>query len=191
MEGRVSEVFNYFNAQGMEDHLGYWKDTGKAESPIVRMRKVVTEELTRIKTLQGWAKEKGLIKDPSYTAFKRGLLAENARRLKAVENKEVIYGPTQYKEYRYYYFRLEDLNQALLEAVSKEPDYAIPQADVEAFYNAHKESFGSRALDDTKDNIVRMFQHQKYEERLKERTAAAKVEVDVAVLNGIAPRHDP
>ena len=191
MEGRVAEVAGYFHGQGVDDHLGYWTDDGKGDNPIKMLRKVVTEELTRIKTIQGWAKQKGLITDTSYAVFHQGLLAENARRQKAVENKQVIYGPTQYKAYRYYFFKLSDLNQALLASVTKEPDYAVPAADIETFYKDNRDAFGARGLEDVRAQIVGIFQKKKYEARLKERIAQAKVQVDTVVLNTIAPRHDP
>lgn len=192
MDGRVAEVTGYFyGTYKLEDHSGYWWDNGKAESPIKLLRKIATEELTRIKTIQGWAKQKGLITDTSYAAFQQGMLAENARRLKAVESKQAIYGPTQYKEYRYYFFKLTDLNQALLESVAKEPDYAVPAAEIETFYKENQDVFGARGLEDVRAQIVSIFQKKKYEARLNELIAQAKVEIDSAVLNTIAPRHDP
>jgi hypothetical protein len=192
MEGRTSEVFNYFNGKsGLEDHLGYWKDDGKPENPILRLRSVVTEEFRRIKTIQGLAKKKGLMKDVSFAAFSEGLIKENARRQKAVDNNQVIYGPRQYQAYRYYYFQLKDLEQALLEAFQKEPTNAIPDPEIERFYADNKAGIGDKPLSDLRAQIARVLQAKNFEKRIEGRIADAKVVVDTPVLNTIAPRHDP
>lgn len=191
MEGRTAEVFNYFHGKsGLEDHLGYWKDDGKPENPILRLRSVVTTEFRRIKTIHGLAKKQGLIKDVSFATFREGLMAENARRQKAVDNKEVIYGPRQYQPYRYYYFQLKDLEQALLEAFQKEPANAIPEPAIEAFYTANKESIGDKPLSDLREQIARMFQKKNFEKWIETTAAQARVQIDATVLNMIAPRHD-
>ncbi len=192
MEGRTAEVFNYFHGKnGLEDHLGYWKDDGKPENPIRRLRGVVTEEFRRIKTIHSLAEKKGLLKDASFAAFREGLMAENARRQKAVDNKEVIYGPRQYQPYRYYYFQLKDLEQALLEIFQKEPTNAIPEPDIEAFYATHKENIGDKPLSDMREQIARMFQKKNFEKWIETAAAQAPVKINEAVLNTIAPRHDP
>lgn len=192
MEGRTAEVFNYFHGKsGQEDHLGYWKDDGKPENPIRRLRRVVTAEFRRIKTIHSLAKKKGLLKDASFAAFREGLVAENARRQKAVDNKEVIYGPRQYQAYRYYYFQLKDLEQALLEAFQKEPANAIPEPAIEAFYTTHKESIGDKPLGDLREQIARMFQKKNFEKEIETAAAAASVKIEETVLTALAPRQDP
>jgi hypothetical protein len=192
MEGRTAEVFNYFHGKtGLEDHLGYWKDDGKPENPIRRLRGVVTDEFRRIKTIHSLAEKKGLLKDASFAAFREGLIAENARRQKAVDNKEVIYGPRQYQPYRYYYFQLKDLEQALLEIFQKEPANAIPEPAIEAFYTTHKESIGEKPLSDMREQIARMFQKKNFEKEIETTAAQASVKIDEAVITTLAPRHDP
>jgi foldase protein PrsA len=190
MEGHLSNVAGHFHALGIDDHHGYWKEKESGDSPILMLRKVVTEDLARIKTIQSWAKEKGLIADISFAAYQRHLVEENARRQKAVDSGQVIYGPRQYKAYRYYFFRLRDLEQAILEKLVKEPSYAVADADIETFYNENKDSFGGRNLEDSRAQIAGIFQKKKYAAELKDRIASAKVKVDEAVLKTIAPRHD-
>lgn len=192
MEGQVSSVFNYFKGKhDLDDHLGYWKDDGSPENPIRRLRKVVTEELKRIKTIQSLAKRRGVTGDISFAAFQRKLEQENARRLKAVENREVIYGPRQYQPYRYFYFELADLEQAALEAYQKDPANAVPEAEIEAFYQEHKLGMGDRPLSDARAPISRQIQKKNHTKLIETLTAQAKVETNGAVLAGIAPRHDP
>lgn len=190
MEGHISDVAGHFHALGIDDHQGYWNDKEGAETPIGLLRKFVIEDLKRIKTTQSWAQEKGLINDISFAAYREHLTAENVRRKATVESGGVIYGPKQYKAYRYYFFRLRDLDQALLEKLAESPEYALPEAEVVAYYNENKEVFAGRALEDIRAQILSFLQKKKYEAALKERIAAAKVEVDEAVLKTIAPRHD-
>ena len=56
------------------------------------------EELVLIKVCQGLAKAKGLVQETSFASFQSDFERENARRAKAVTEKEVIYGPRQYRE---------------------------------------------------------------------------------------------
>jgi hypothetical protein len=190
MEGHISNVAGYFYGKGIEDHQGYWKDSAAEESPIRMLRKVVTDDLKRIKTIQGWAKQKGLIADISFAAYEDHFRSENERRAQALARGDVIYGPKQYQPYRYYFFRLRDLDQALLEKLAKEPAYTVPDADIETFYKENKETFGDRSLEDAKAQIRSMYQKKKYAAELKERIASAKVEVNQDALFALAPRHD-
>lgn len=189
MEGRLSDVAGHFHAQGIDDHHGYWNEKESGESPIQLLRKFVTQDLTRIKTIQAWAKEKGLIKDISFAAYLRHLSEENDRRKKASESGDIIYGPKQYQPYRYYFFRLKDLEKALSDKLAKDAGPA-PEADIASFYEQNKESFGGRDLEDSRAQIVGMFQKRKFSAELKERIDAAKVEIDAAIIKTIAPRHD-
>ncbi len=192
MEGRTAEVTNYFYAKhGLADQAGYWKDDGKPANPIRTLRDLVTTELRGIKTVQRLAKAKGVTADISYAVFREDFLKENARRAKALEKKEVIYGPKIYKERPYYYFRQTDLGQALLEVFSKEPENAIPEAEIAAFYEENKELLAGKPLEEVRGRIVSALQKKKYEQWVKDQTAQAKVEINADVLGGIAPRHDP
>lgn len=192
MEGRTAEVTNYFYAKdGLADHAGYWKDDGKPANPIRTLREMVMTELRGLKTVQRLAKSKGVVADISYAAFREDFNRENARRAKALENKEVIYGPKLYKDRPYYYFKQTDLGQALLEVFSKEPENAIPEAEIASFYAENKEMLAGKPLEDVRGRIVSVLQKKKYEQWIKDRTAQAKVEINADVLAGIAPRHDP
>lgn len=192
MNGRVSEVFTYFHAKdGREDRLGYWKDDGLAENPIRKLHELTTAEFREIKTIQALAKKAGAVSDISYAAFKEGLAKENARRARALENREVIYGPTRYKEHRYYHFQLADLKQAALESFFKDPANSVTAADIDAFYSANQEHFKETPLNEVRDRIARILQKKTFEKRLAETAARARVEISAEALAAIAPRHDP
>lgn len=191
MNGRISEVFTYFHAKdGREDRLGYWKDDGQTENPIRKLRELTTEEFRTIKTVQALAKRKGVVRDISYAAFKDGLAKENARRAQALAKKEVIYGPPQYKEHRYYYFQLADLKQAALERFQQEPANAPAASDIEAFYTANKDHFQEKPLGEVRDQIARALQKKAFEKLLTDTAANARVEIDEDALRALAPRHD-
>jgi hypothetical protein len=192
MQNRVPETFNYFYAKsGMEDRVGYWKDDGQPENPIRKLRALTIDELKRLKTVQWLAKKKGLIEDTSYRAFQERLTKENARRREALANNQVIYGPKQYREERYYYFQQKDLEQALQEALQKEPEFAISDAEIEKFYSDKKGIIGDKPLAEIRHRIVAELQNQKFQTFIADQTNQAQVKIHQDVLAGIAPRHDP
>ncbi|OAB44852.1 peptidyl-prolyl cis-trans isomerase [Paenibacillus antarcticus] len=69
------------------------------------MKAEAMENLIMVKTAQQAAIDYGIMKDSSYTAFLKELNNENNRRAKALENKQVIYGPKEYSEQTYYDYR--------------------------------------------------------------------------------------
>ncbi len=192
MRERVAEVFNYFHEKsGLEDRLGYWKDDGQSENPIRKLRERVANELKQIKTVQRLAKQKGVVRDISFQAFKERLTHENIRRLKALDQKQVVYGPKQYDETRYYYFKQADWDQELQDALAKEPALAVSDAEVEQFFASRKDFVAERPLSDVRHRIIATLQAQKYRALIAEHVAKAKVEIDITVLSAISPRHDP
>lgn len=191
MHGRVAEVFSYFfEKSGMEDRLGYWKDDGQPENPIRKLQGMVTEELRRLKTVQHLAKKKGLVQDISYAAFKDRLAKENARRREALASNQVIYGPQQHREPRYYYFQQKDLEQALLESLSKGPELAVSSEEIEKFHAEHKEALGETLAEDKRFQIISELQKRKFQALIDDLVAKADVRIQSEILKGIAPRHD-
>lgn len=191
MEGKTAEVFNYFYGKdGREDRPGYWQDDGQAENPIRRLRTVVTDEMRRIKTVQRVAKEKGVLTDISFAAFQAELTRENERRRVAVEKNQVIYGPKQYKPYRYYFFRLQDHEQAAFEAFIKDPGNAAQEKAIADFYAANASHFEGRPLSEMRDQIARILQRKTFDAMIVAQVEKAKVEINAEALNAIVPRID-
>lgn len=191
MEGKTGEVFNYFyGTEGLEDRHGYWRDDAREKNPIKRLRSAVTDEMKRIKTIQRLAKEKGVVADISFAAFQAGLARENERRQTVVENKGVIYGPRRYQPYRYYFFRLKDHEQATLEAFQKDPENAVPEKEIADFHAENAPHFEGRTLSETRDQIARILQRNKFRALVAKRIEQAKVEINAEVLNAISPRND-
>lgn len=106
-EERVNEnkagVFSYISRKyHVQDSKNFWTSNFAREVPIELAKRKAKEQSIKIKVQQILAKEYGLIKDDSYLAFKKELNEENARRAKAIKNKEILYGPEQYGEAEYF-----------------------------------------------------------------------------------------
>jgi hypothetical protein len=192
MRRQVAQVYDYFKQKyDLDDHSGYWRTSGLAETPLAKVREMTLEELTRIKVQQGLAKARGLIKDSAFSGFESDLKRENARRSKAIAGKEVIYGPKQYPDAVYYSIRMGEISYALQKAVCKERGHIISDQAVEAYYQENKESMGDKPLDEIRERIRDHLEKLDFASLMKEAFASAKVEVQEAEVARLVPRVDP
>lgn len=96
-EGFQSEVVTYFfNTHGVEQSESFWNEEHGGETPNERFFKLSLDEAVRIKTEQLIMVDYGVTDDISYETYYNSFIAENKRRLTAIENNEIIYGPKQY-----------------------------------------------------------------------------------------------
>jgi len=193
MERKTAGVFGYFKEhENMDDHPGYWSESTGPEGPLARLRKVVQEELVRIKVIQGLAQKKGLIGETSFARFKAGFDRENARRSAAKQAGEVIYGPTQYRVAAYYYICLGELDYKLKEALAKEAEAGVMKSDIEKYYKENQAILKETPLDDELQRRIRLvLAHQQAEKELASLRASAQVEMKDNLLSSIVPRKDP
>lgn len=191
MERKTSEVFTYMKQHhDLDDHFGYWSESSGPEGPLAKLREMVLNELVRIKVYQGLAKEKGLLQETTFTNFKAQFERENARRREATRLGQVIYGPSQYRMVSYYYILFGDLDYKLKEALAKELEPKIPEADIGRFYEENKPAFANRSLADAKPRIVTLLGKKEAEKQLAALCLAAKAKVDEPSLRAIVPRVD-
>ncbi len=102
-EGFQSEVVTYFyNTYGVEQSESFWNDEHGGETPNERFFKLVLDEAVRLKTEQLIMVDYGVTDDISYETYYNSFVTENKRRLKALENNEIIYGPKQYSLKNYF-----------------------------------------------------------------------------------------
>jgi hypothetical protein len=80
----------------------FWETRFGDETPLMKLTEMVVKELVNIKIIQQRAQQYGLLPDISYEAFLGRWQKENMRRKRAIEMKEVIYGPIQYSREVYY-----------------------------------------------------------------------------------------
>ncbi len=192
MERKVSLVYSYFKEhQNLDDHLGYWSENTGPDSPLAKLRQMTREELVRIKVYQGQAKAKGLIQDATFATFHSDFERENARRALALAARQVVYGPPQYRETSYYYIRFGDLVFKLKQAMAKEIQPQITDAEVAAFYKENKATLGDKSLADSRPGILTFLSTKAAGKQLDALCASAKVDFNEVLIRPIVPRIDP
>jgi hypothetical protein len=191
MERKTAEVFGYMKQRyDLDDHPGYWSESTGPEGPLAKLREVVLEELVRIKVCQGLAKEKGLVRETSFAAFQEEFQRENARRSEAKRQGQVVYGPAQYRMAAYYYIRFGDLIYKLTQALAKEGEAQIPEAEIVKFYQENKASYDNKPLAEVRQRILEVLSLKEARKQLKALYASASVKVNEKPLRGLVPRVD-
>ncbi|MFC5531432.1 peptidylprolyl isomerase [Cohnella yongneupensis] len=135
-----SEVLAYFkNKYNAIPGVGFWTSSFDGEIPSEMLKKAALDECVAIKVQQIAGKEKGLVKDISYSQFLKDLKKENARRKTAIENKKVIYGPEQYTEAVYFSILFSDLVHKLKGKADER--LIVSEEEIKQYYdNAIKEN---------------------------------------------------
>ena len=190
MERQKASIYFLFKEQhNLDDYPGFWSAATGADSPLARLRQATLDELIRIKVNQGLGREKGLIKDASYTAFQADWNRENASRNKALATGQVIYGPRQFREATYYYKRLDDLVYELKCAIGKEQDRKAQDDAIAQYINENRESLGGAPLTEIlRARILTVLQEREYEARMIKLCAAAKWQIAEPLLRPLVPR---
>lgn len=140
MSGLRANVFSYFvQKYGVADSSKFWTTSVQGEIPIEVLKQKALDKLKTIKTEQIVMKNYGIASDISYSGFLDNLKAENERRKKAVEKKQVIYGPQQFDASGYYDIlhgnRMEELKNKL---AGKE--LASNEEEIKNAYDENKET---------------------------------------------------
>jgi len=135
-----AEVFQYFvDNYDASDSSDFWSTSFNGEVPNELLKQKALEKLKKIKVEQIVLKKYKIIQDTSYNGFLKDFKAENKRRSKALEEKEPIYGPKQYKE-RAYYSILQGNRVEKLKNKLETTELAPNEDEITEFYNTNKES---------------------------------------------------
>jgi len=192
MERKVSLVYSYFKEhQNLDDHPGYWSESSGANGPLAKLREMTREELVHIKVCQGLAQTKGVARETSFASFQSDFERENTRRAKAKAEKQVIYGPHQYRETSYYYIRFGDLVFKLKQAMARGAELKVTESEIKKFYEENRSLLGDKSLADARRGIVMFLSTKEAEQELDALYASARVEMNEAMLRSIVPRMDP
>ena len=92
---------------------------------------------TRMKTLQQWTVEMGLISSFSYEALMEELVTVNQQRQQTKEQGGVIYGVTEYSPLQYYNITMGEYERMLREAILE----STTQEELRAWYEANLENY--------------------------------------------------
>lgn len=97
-----SGIIRYFYEKyGAEQSAAFWTTSYGGEFPLELLKKKALKDSVSLKIQQIIAKEQGVLSEISYSSFVQSLNQENERRQRAINNNQVIYGPTKYTEETY------------------------------------------------------------------------------------------
>lgn len=113
---------------------------GDTTLPLATLKEKVLQELIRVKVIQIEGKKRGMLSSTAYADFLVDLDKENKRRIDAVANNQVIYGPQQYTEQTYYSDQFIKLVQGLKDDLAKH-DFDISEGKLRELYEANKETY--------------------------------------------------
>lgn len=122
-ESCKSQVVTYFyNTYEAEQGEKFWEKVYGEETPNEKLWSLALDEAVRYKTEQLMMVDYGVVKDISYKTYYKSFIAENKRRLKAIKNDKIIYGPEQYTLKTYFDYvhnnRLIELKDCINKEVS-------------------------------------------------------------------------
>ncbi|GGI45593.1 chaperone SurA [Paenibacillus marchantiophytorum] len=121
---------------------------GDTTLPLPTLKEKALQELIHVKVIQIEGKKRGFIPSALYSDFVVDLEKENERRMDAIANKQVIYGPRQYNEQTYYAEIVNNLNHRLKDDLA-EHHFDMSDVKLREFYEANKEAYASK-LDNIK-----------------------------------------
>lgn len=134
-----ANTYHYFkNKYKVEYSSDFWTMSYDGEIPQDYAKKNALNECIEIKLQQILAKKKGLIHDIDYDAFLQGLQKENERRKKAVENKQVIYGPVTYDASTYFSYVFSNLVIQLKQRLEGE-EIIVSENEMQDYYSLQKD----------------------------------------------------
>ncbi|NQX68765.1 peptidyl-prolyl cis-trans isomerase [Paenibacillus alba] len=108
------------------------------ETPTDEWKQKALDDSVSIKMQQIIAQENGVWSDISYSSFLQQWKRENERRQQAIQNKQVVFGPTQYSEDGYFEYMLSNANIAVKKKM-QEQEAGLADG-LKAFYERKKDS---------------------------------------------------
>ncbi len=173
-----ANVYSYFvQKYSIDNEEGFWDTSFGGEVPSDVLKKWTFDGIKRMKMEQILAKEMGLIDDISYQTFVDSFYAENERRLEAIDNDEIIYGPKQYTLSVYSDYVHSNLVAELMNALEKD-ELSLTEDDMKSYYEAHLDLF--KIEDYIKVDILTVKALQGMEEEAEDKRLA----IDKKLENG-------
>ena len=117
----------------------FWQNKNFVISPFEVLKNKALELAIEIKIQQILARQYGLVKDISYTAFLNDLKVENDRRKKATLNKSVFFGPTQFSEENYFDYKYSNLIISLKRLLA-DSLFKVQDDKIRSLYENEKDS---------------------------------------------------
>lgn len=145
---RRAFVIDSYSIYGAEYGEEFWDTKYSEETPIEMLKRIALNEAVRIKIQLLLAKEKGIIKNASYSALLEEMDTENSRRNENAINNIPVYGPLKMDENTFIDYYLRNIVIELKNVLSKD-ELLAGEDELLLYYESVKDSVF--ALEDTVD----------------------------------------
>ncbi|MDQ0091317.1 parvulin-like peptidyl-prolyl isomerase [Paenibacillus anaericanus] len=111
-------VADYFKqTYGAEYSDEFWTTPYSGETPLQKLVDEAKAQILRKQIEQQQAEQVEVASNISFEEFLNGMDTENARRIKAAANNEVVYGPIHLETQAYYSYYMSNLENAIMDAM--------------------------------------------------------------------------
>ncbi|MFD0675774.1 MULTISPECIES: hypothetical protein [unclassified Paenibacillus] len=133
---------NYFKTKyNIDYNAAFWTSTYNGENPSDYAKQKAIDDLKKYKIEQLIMKEHQIIKDLSFDHFTENLEAENKERRLKLENKEPIYGLTQFTKLQYYSYLHSNRYANLINSLMDSPAYSLNDSVYREYYEKQKQFY--------------------------------------------------
>ncbi|NOU93904.1 hypothetical protein GC093_11850 [Paenibacillus sp. LMG 31456] len=130
---------NYFKTKYNIDYsAAFWTSTYNGENPSDYAKHKAIDELKKFKIEQLIMQEHKIIKDLSFDHFTDNLDAENKERRRKIENKEPVYGLTQFNKMQYYSYLHATHYANMINSLMDNPAYNSSDSVYREYYERQK-----------------------------------------------------
>ncbi|GGI45829.1 hypothetical protein GCM10008018_14080 [Paenibacillus marchantiophytorum] len=168
-----------FNKSLRKNRANFGKTSGDA------WKKKALDDSVSIKMQQIIAQENGVWSDISYPSFLQQWKRENERRQQAIQNKQAVFGPTQYSEDGYFEYMLSNANIAVKKKMQEREAAGLADGEgLKAFYERKKDSLYASPGSVKVQQVVLTFLDANHQVSLKEKKRQEMEEVKAKLSSG-------
>lgn len=140
LDDAMAEASTYLSnkySANPERLIGLWGKSYDGLIPFEYAKKLAIKNLQPYIMEKIKAKERGVVKDISYTTFFKNLAKENAKRKSIVEDGGKVFGVVEYREREYYFKVQEEIVKALKENLSNDVFHAN-EKNLKSYFEKNK-----------------------------------------------------
>jgi len=188
-EARMPEfratVVQYFRRNYKTEYCqGFWTTSYGGEIPGEILREQTLDKLVEIKLQQILAREKGLLKDISYTAYLKQWQQENEQRKIAMDTGKVIFGPVNYDEQMYFRYFMSKVTLALKQQLA-EQDFKISDDALWQYYEKKQSIAKFGTFENQRQFIKDRYIDEQYEALLRRLKITANININEQIFRRI------
>lgn len=153
----------------------FWLVPQNGVDTFARLLEYTMQQIVRQKVEQLCAKEQGIDTPLYYSDQLAELEKQNRHRTSAYEAEEVLYGPVERDFVTYFSEWYLDMQKQCRTALIEKGILSVAVGEVEAYYEAHRETFTSESREEAYYRIQEYLLDQAYEAYIDTLTKQAKV----------------